>query len=108
MLFVLLAIAGLPVAAVFTVVTTAAYRERQLRALRRCPCCQGTAMVRVLPRPPHDGPRYRRAAIAYRCGTCEAYLFELVRDRAAGLLTGEQLDARLVAQALPTATLHRG
>jgi hypothetical protein len=103
---VLMAIAALPVTAI-GIAALAARRERQRCALRRCPVCGAGAMVRASPRPPRDEPRYRRAAIAFRCGGCGVELFELVRPRLVAPLTGDQLDTWLVAGALPVARLHR-
>jgi len=103
----LLLVAGIPSAVLGAVVASAAYAERQRRALRRCPVCDSRAMHRVLPRPPYDDARYRRVAIAYRCSQCNAQLFELMRDRSVGPLTGDQLDVRLAATMLPSATLRR-
>jgi predicted RNA-binding Zn-ribbon protein involved in translation (DUF1610 family) len=102
----LLVIAMLP-AVVGAIAVNVARRERRRQALRCCPVCGGRAIVRALPRPPRDQPRYRRTAIAFRCADCGAELFELVRPRSLGPLAGEQLDSWLAAGNLPVARLHR-
>ena len=96
-----------PLAVIAVLAATAGRRERQRRALRCCPVCESRALVRALPRPPRDQPRYRRTATAYRCTDCGTELFELARPRTVGPLTGEQLDAWLTAGNLPVARLHR-
>ena len=74
---------------------------------RCCPSCAGSALVRAVAQPPYNLPRHRRAATTFRCVTCDALLFELLRPHPAGLLTGEQLETWLAAHALPVARLRR-
>ncbi|HET7501517.1 MAG TPA: hypothetical protein VFK02_10955 [Kofleriaceae bacterium] len=63
--------------------------------------------MRALARPPRDQPRYQRKATAFRCTDCSAELFELVRPRGVAPLTGDQLDALMIAGNLPVARLRR-
>jgi hypothetical protein len=98
---------ALPIAVSGAIGIFAGRRERRRRALRRCPACHGRALIRALLRPPRDQPRYRRAAIAFRCTSCDLDLFELIKGRPAGPLTGDQLDQLVPAGELPVARLHR-